>query len=178
MKRFLICLFVFSVLMKLIAAYYAGNKFDPTLWEYDTIAMNIVNGQGFSYKWDIAPIAKFNINFRSYLEPFFVILCAAVYYLTKHSILTMLVLQILYASFIPIAVYYIARSMYDMKTAVISSVFSVFVPGILLYSATKLHYMPLYALFICLLVLFTFYFAERPSFKNQIFLGAILGMPF
>ena len=175
-KLFLFCLFVLAVIIKLIVAYYVGNKFTPTLWEYETIATNIINGKGFSFMWNIEPIERFNINFRSIQEPFFPIMCAIIYYFTSHSIFTVLMLQILYASIIPITVYFIALHIYDAKTAILSSIFSVFVPGIVFYSATKLHQMPLYSLFFCLLVLLTLRLFKDFSQKNQILLGVALGI--
>lgn len=164
--------------MKFLTAYYAGNKFTPTLWEYDEIAMNIVNGKGFLYIWDLGPIKHFNIHFRSILEPFFIMICALTYYFTNHSIFTVLIFQILYASFIPIVIYFMVYRIYDVDTAMLASILSVFVPGIILYSATKLHYMPLYALFLCLLILLSLRLYENFSFKNQILLGVLLGVSF
>ncbi len=175
-KLFLFCLFILAVGIKLITAYYLGNKFTPTLWEYEDIAMNIINGKGFLCIWDIEPLEHFNIQFRSIQEPFFPIWCAMIYYVTNHSIFTVLILQILYASLIPIAVYYITYRIYDIKTAIISSICSVFVPGIVLYSSTKLHHMPLYSLFFCLALLSALNLFENFSNKNQILLGLVLGV--
>jgi len=175
-KSFLFYAFILAVGIKLIVAYYLGNKFTPTLWEYENIAMNIINGKGFLYTWGIEPLKRFNIQFRSIQEPFFPICCAVIYYFTDHSIFTALILQILAASLIPIVIYFITDKIYGKKTAIVSSIFSIFVPGIIFYSSTKLHQMPLYSLFFCLSILLTLSFFEKPSSKNQILLGIILGI--
>ena len=131
---------------------------------------------GFLYIWNIEPIRQFNIQFKSIQEPFFPIWCAIIYYFTNHSIFTVLMLQILYASIIPITVYFIALHIYDAKTAILSSIFSVFVPGIVFYSSTKLHQMPLYSLFFCLSLLLALRLLKNFSNKNQILLGIALGI--
>lgn len=174
---FLFILFFISVIIKLIVAYYLGNRFQPKLWEYEEIATNIINSKGFLYLWpDLKPIQRFNIQFRSIQEPFFPILCAVTYFFTHHSILAVLMLQILYTSLIPIIIFYIARKIYDSKTAILTVILSLFLPGITFYSAVNLHQMPLYSLFFCIILLLTLTLFEKFCLKNQILLGIVLGI--
>jgi len=175
---FLSGLFIAAVCMKLLAAYYMGNGFHPKVWEYEEISTNIINGKGFLNLWDLEPIKRFNIHFRSLQEPFFPILCAAVYFLTNHSIFAMLMLQIFYTSLIPIVLFYISYRIYDLKTAISTGVFSLFLPGITFYSAVNLHHMPLYSLFFCLMLLFALKLADDNRLRNQLLLGVIFGVGF
>ena len=71
------------------------------VFEYEEIANNILTGDGFRYNF-------YGVEYRSFVQPFYPIFTALVYYLTNHSYIAMLIIQSIVSSLLCLSVYFIA----------------------------------------------------------------------
>ena len=72
-----------------LMGFVATDRFrHPEVWESEVVATNLLEGRGFTYETLGTP-------YRSYMEPLYPALCAAVYRVTDHSFLAMGLVQVL-----------------------------------------------------------------------------------
>jgi len=176
-KRFLTAVFMASLILKLFYGYVFENKFHPLKYDfgpYETMAANFSHGKGLIYETKInetLTITRYNEDELAYP-----LMCGFVYTLTRHSVIIMLLIQCLYASLIPVVIYLISKSLFNVDVGRLSALLAIFVPGIMVYAAAKIHSMTFYSLVFCAALWAAVRFMRRQSAGNVIFLGIMLGL--
>ena len=124
---------------RLAAGWVVGNRFQPTTWEYETLATNMLAGQGYV------------IDYRDYgqskalMSPGYPLLTYLVYRVFGVNHALMLFVQALLMTAFGMAVWALARFLFrDAATALAAGLLAVLHPGILYYSSVNLHSMMLY----------------------------------
>ncbi len=176
-KRFLILIFVFSVLLKISYGYIFENKFHPAKFDFsphEVMATNFIQGKGLVYEMEIND----NLTINRYYEDelIYPLICAFVYLMTNHSVVAMLFVQILYTSFIPIFIYYLSKSLFDLKVARLSAVLAACSPGIIVYATAKIHSMTFFSLIFCISLWAALRFIKKQNTVNAVLLGIMLGL--
>lgn len=175
-KQFLFLIFIISLLLKISYGFIFENKFHPTRFDFsphEAMATNFIQGKGLTYEMRINENLTITRHYED--ELVYPLLCGLVYLLTKHSFMAMLLIQILYTSFIPIFIYLVAKMLFDEKVSSLSAVLSALSPGIIVYSTSKIHSMSLYALVYCISLFAVFKYIKKQGNFNAIFLGVMLG---
>ena len=115
-----------------LGAFIALDRFEhPSLWESETIATNVLSGQGFVFETLGAP-------YRSYMEPLYPALCAFVYRLTDHSFVALALVQLALGTALVALVYACARRVVPEAGALMAAALTAVHPGLVEYS-TKFH---------------------------------------
>lgn len=137
--------------------------------EYGTLAANIINGQGFiiGYLGDAI--------YRSFCEPLYPFICAAIYFLTDHSLFMMGLAQAVFSSAIAVIIYYCARALYREGTAILAAILTALHPGLIIYT-TKHNPFILDTLCICLVLLFMIKLFNKLNLRNVVISGLISGL--
>lgn len=141
----------------------------PEVFEYEVITNNILNGKGFLYYF-------FHVEQRAFIQPFYPVFTAIVYYLTKHSQIAMLAIQSIASSALCFIVYNIAVKLTDVKQALLCAALVAFHPGLTIYSVLKLHPLTIDAFFYLLAIAFILRFIQKPGNKNAILTGSFIGL--
>lgn len=176
-KIFLVILFIFSLLLKLFYGYLYENKFHPDKYDFsphEEMAINFMQGNGLVYEYKIND----NLSIKRYYEDelLYPLICGIVYFITKHNVLIMLLTQMFYVSFIPIFIYFISRQILGIKTARLAAILASLAPGIIVYSAGKIHSMTFYSLVFCVLLWAALRFIKSQNTANVLLLGGMLGI--
>lgn len=143
--------------------------FPLQLWEYETIANNILAGQGFIFPHFGGVI------YRSYCEPLYPFVCAAVYFLTHHSIFALGLVQAVFSSAIAVSVYFLARSLYGQKIALLAGTLTALHPGLIIYT-TRQHPLTFDALLISLTLLAIVKIYNKLNWHSLIIGGLVSGL--
>jgi len=118
---------------KLLSGLFLLNIYNgPGVFEYETIANNILNGKGFLYNFH-------GVEYRAYIQPFYPVFTAIVYYLTSHSQIVMLVIQSILSSGLCFIIYSIAIRFTGEKQALLAAALIALHPGLAVYSILELH---------------------------------------
>lgn len=157
-----------SFFIKILLVLLLKEGRNPESFEYETIANNILSGEGFIYYF-------FGVAQRAFLQPLYPVLSAVVYYLTNHSHMAMLIIQSLVSSLIPLAVYFIAIRLASHRQALLAALLVAFHPGLVVYSVFKLHSLVLDTFLYLLFIVAVLKFIENPGVKNAFLAGIIAG---
>jgi hypothetical protein len=112
--------------------FVATDRFrHPEVWESEVVATNLLEGRGFTYETLGTP-------YRSYMEPLYPALCAAVYRVTDHSFLAMGLVQVLLGTALVWLVMVCALSIALPPVALVAGLLAAVDPGLIVYT-TKLH---------------------------------------
>ena len=138
-------------------------------WEQETIALNMLSGNGFTY----AHLG--GVVYSSYCEPLYPYLSAAVYALTAHNVFVLEVIQALFSAAACLVVFFCAKRIFSMPAAWIAALLVAVHPGLIVYTA-KLHPLNLDVFFISLTLLALMRLAEDTGNKNLIIAGLVSGI--
>ena len=131
-KRLLYIIFVLAIITKLLSGLFLNAYSGPEVFEYETIANNILNGKGFLYNF-------YGVEYRAFVQPLYPVFTAIVYYLTSHSQIAMLVMQSIVSSGLCFVIYSIAIRFTGEKQALLAAALIAFHPGLAVYSTLNLH---------------------------------------
>ncbi|HLG71789.1 MAG TPA: glycosyltransferase family 39 protein [Chloroflexota bacterium] len=162
-----------SVLLALVARLgyllISGRLFHPETWEYESIALSILAGQGARYEHNGAVFMAFS---TSALYPF---LNAAVYWLTAHSQTAMALVQVALSTLTVWLVVGIGTRAVGLAAAVTAGVLYALHGPSLVYVG-KLHPLVLDTLFTALVLFGTVLLRERRSASAAAFAGLMFGL--
>ncbi len=140
----MIACFFLSLLARTITIFVLGRHLHSDVWEYDTIATNILSGRGYVFNHNGTEYLFFPNMLYSYLS-------AAVHFTTHRNYLIVELLQVLIASFSVVPLMKIAARIFDEKTAIITGLLYSFHPGLIVYSS-KLHELTLVIFFLLVIL--------------------------
>lgn len=165
--RVLVAVLVLAAVARL-GAFVTLHRFTtPEVWESETIATNLLEGRGFTYP-------TLGQTYRSYMEPLYPALCAAVYRFTNHSFLALGLVQVALGVALVWLVFACARRIAAEEAAILAAALAAVHPGLVLYT-TKFHPFVLdSALWFGVFAAVLAFRADRP-WRSAIFAGALLG---
>lgn len=124
--------FLAALGIRLAGGWWLGHFAHPVAWEYETIADNLLHGNGFL-------IHYLEIPYRAFTLPLYPVLCAAVYALTNHSHTALLVLQCFISALACLQVRAIGMLIFEKPSIALAGAWLVaFHPG-LIHFASRLH---------------------------------------
>jgi len=159
-----IYIFFIALAVRILTIILIRHEF----WEYEEIAANLLNGRGFAY---------FHLGtvYRSYCEPFYPFFCSVIYFLTKHNVFALELMQAIFSSAIAIVIYFCAKNTYGQKVACLASILVALHPGLIIYTI-KLHPLTFDALFISLVLLVMMKLLNHFNWYNIIISGLSVGL--
>lgn len=92
-QRALIAIAVLAFALRLAYAARSGELRAPQVWETEQIATNLVEHHRFTFTYEHAPLTA-----QAYVEPLYPFVAAGVYVVTNHSLMAMVLLQLLIAA--------------------------------------------------------------------------------
>ncbi len=164
-----ITLFWTAAFIRLGFVILTGRLWHPELWEYESIAKNILQGTGFVFK-------HFGTSYRSYCEPLYPYFVAAVYFISRHSQPALVLAQIFLSA---LTVVFAGKSALlltkSMTIAWAAGLLMSIHPGLVIYSA-KQHPLNLDALFFTLVIWSAFAYADHPTRPRILLMGILTGL--
>jgi len=167
-KRIIAVVFISAFILRISWMLITNSHVHPQIWEYENIAINLLNGRGFTY-------FHLNTAYRSFVQPLYPFFCTVIYLFTNHSYLILQLVQIIISSFICVIIFEIAGIIFDRRIAVFSAILAVFHPGMIVY-AVKLHPLVMDTFLISLVALAFLHLRSNFSVRNQIVTGTISGL--
>jgi len=168
-RRLLIAIGGIAFLLRLAFSIKTGLLWHPETWEQEIIVNHLLAGEGFIYEY-------LNTVYRSYTEPLYPGLAAAVYLFTGHSQPALVVVQMLLSA--ATAVFAAQCGWHvtgDRRVAALAGLGVAAHPGLILYS-TKLHPLVLDSLFLTLIVWACLRYACSPNARKAAGIGLLCGL--
>ena len=167
-KVCMICI-VLSIVVKVFFLVASGVWARPQTFEYEQAAVNMLNGNGFYY-------TNFGSKYYSGIAMGFPALCYLVYRIFGHHHLLIIAIQIIATSILVIPTSYIARRIFDDRTAMLTAFFVAFFPPFIIYSASKIHPLSIYSLLFALLVIVFIRLKESITPVRIVSTGIVVGL--
>jgi 4-amino-4-deoxy-L-arabinose transferase-like glycosyltransferase len=173
LKKVMIILFSFSLLINMIFVIYRQDFYSPMTWESGELAKSFINGQGFSYSFFGNPL-----QLSSVMAPFYPVFLAIAYLINGITPLTFAAIQIFQAiiqssSVVIMAI--LANRLFDRYVAAVSAILFSIYPDYI-YGVTLIHHMTFVTFFILLLILYLVKLKDGPNARVSAICGAILGV--
>jgi hypothetical protein len=162
--------FVLAVLARIVGQVALGAYAQPDVFEYEAVATNLVNGQGYTYA---SPDGGIYVASQS--SPLYIVLTAGVYLLTNHSQAAMLVLQALFGGATAVLALWLGAYAFSRPAGIVAGMLVGLDPALIAYS-TELHSLTLDALVDVALVCGSVALPPRPGASRLGSLGALFGL--
>ncbi|MEI8176304.1 MAG: glycosyltransferase family 39 protein [Candidatus Omnitrophota bacterium] len=143
-RGYLILLFVLAAFTVRLAAIFALRYHThPNVWEFDTMAMNILEGKGYVYH-------NLSIDQKLCGYPFFPYFSALIHWITHRNYLAFEIIQVALASLAVIPLAILTRKLFGLSASLIAQAAYCLHPGLIVY-AGKIHELTL-SVFLLLLI--------------------------
>lgn len=155
--------------LRLAVVVGTGRLAAPEVFEYDTMAINLLEGRGLVFE-------ALGRQYAAFTGPVYPALCAGVYAVTGRSRPAMVLLQAVVSSVIPLVTAAIGRRLFGPAAGLAAGLLVAVHPGFLIYG-TKLHPLAVDALLFSLIMwgaLATR--SPRPSRRRVVGIGVALGL--
>ncbi|OGX40532.1 MAG: hypothetical protein A3C53_08890 [Omnitrophica WOR_2 bacterium RIFCSPHIGHO2_02_FULL_68_15] len=167
-SRFLFGICVVAFLLRIGAFLWLDRAHHPDVWETETVATNLLEGRGFVFHF-------MGTDYRSYVEPLYPWLCAAVYGLTGHSFLALGIVQALLGTALVWLVFVCARRMASDAIGQLAALLAAVHPGLILY-ATKFHPLILDSLLMAAVAAACLVWSPKRPWRSTILVGLLVGL--
>jgi 4-amino-4-deoxy-L-arabinose transferase-like glycosyltransferase len=168
-RRLLVCAALLGFALRFGYAAATGALRHPQVWETEQIATNLIEGRGFSYE-------AWSLTYRSYAEPMYPYLAAAIYLVTGHSRTALVLVQLLIASLmIYVGGRAAALAANDEAAGVVAAVLLAVHPGLIRYSSV-LHPFVLDAFFFLAAGAALVRCRQRPTLGRSCAAAALIGL--
>lgn len=157
----------FAARITVLAVARATGRF-PEFWEYETIARNILAGEGFVYR-------LMGIPHVAYVEPVYPFFVTAVYFVAGFRLMVLGVLQSAVAAALAPVVYAFALRTFGRRSAIAAGALIALHPGLAGY-ASKLHPLSFDALAIALVALTLLRLLAAPNARGAALFGVATGV--
>lgn len=141
----------------------------PAGWEYETIANNLLAGEGYAYDF-------LNTRYMSFNTPLFGLLCAGVYAVTNHSYFAILLIQSFFTVCLALTVFKIATTIFDGYVGLLAAGLVAFHPGFLYYDVFNLLPFSLDSFLIAAITLLILKNKDNPTLKGALAIGGLIGI--
>ncbi len=156
-----------SFIFRFISLFILGRNVTPEVWEYDTIALNIIQKKEYV-------IDQLNTTYHSLGYPLYPILCSIFHILTQRNYFILEIFQVILSVTTCYFVYLIAGKIYNKKVAYLSSFLVAVHPGLIVYS-TKMHELTL-VIFLITLIFWLILILDWAKTYNNFLIGALIGV--
>jgi 4-amino-4-deoxy-L-arabinose transferase-like glycosyltransferase len=154
--------------VRVVAFLALDRHHSPDVWESETIARNLLEGRGFTYQF-------LGTTYRSYMEPLYPGLCAAVYALTGHSFLALGLVQAALGTLLVWLVFACGRRIAGDAAGLWAAGLAAVHPGLIAYT-TKFHPFVLDALLLLAVLAAGLFFSTSRPLRAAVVLGAAIGL--
>lgn len=174
MKRIRYWLYLFiliGILVRIAVVFITNSHINPELFEYEDVITHIFQGKGFTHSND-----KFQLDYYAAIHPLFTFICAWIYWLTNHSYLAVEIFQILISVMCGLLVFKLASEIFNGTISLIAAILIIFHPGLIIYSATKIHSQVLDTFFFTLIAFWILKAKKTLRLSDFILLGVFIGI--
>jgi 4-amino-4-deoxy-L-arabinose transferase-like glycosyltransferase len=169
-RKLLLAVVVMAFALRLTYAATSGALRHPQVWEQERIATNLVEHHAYLYE------TGSGARYRSYVEPMYPFLAAAVYLVTGHDQTVLVLLQLLIAA---ATVWMTARATRlatgDDRTAIAAALLLAVHPGFIRYSSV-LHPLVLDAFFFIAAAAALVRYRHAPTLRHGLVAAAVIGL--
>jgi 4-amino-4-deoxy-L-arabinose transferase-like glycosyltransferase len=148
---------------------FENGKIRLESWEQETIALNILEGNGFVYN-------DLETPYRAYCEPLYVYFVTLIYHLfgKNHALLGFL--QALISTCLCLVVYACGKKMFNKNVGVLAMILTAMHPGLIVYT-TKIHplNMDVFLITVLLLLFVRLFYAKTIFLKDMVLAGLAAG---
>ena len=168
-SKAVILILLFGLIIRLAIAFGTGSFTQPTVFEYEETAQNIIAGKGFCEQ-------IFGTKYYAYLEPFYPFLVAFFYRFTPFDKAGLIILQIFTSTLLGVIIYLIAKDIFSHAVGVMACILTILHPGLIIYSTQNLHPLIFDAFLFGLLILAFFRVNNLHGIWAYIGAGLVLGI--
>ena len=159
---------VFSIAVKVAVLLLTQTWGSPRTWEYESIAVNLLNGRGYVSQYLDQPN-------RSAFQPFYPVFCALLYRLFGHHSEVVQLAQMLAGTLLCLVAYDLARRLFSVRAGLWAAWLVALHPGLSYYSTANLHVLVFDALFFLSVVWAFVVIDEGYRLKHFVASGLALG---
>ena len=167
MNKKIILIVISAFVLRLAALILLGRHVNPERWEYDYIAVNLIQHHGYVF-WHL------NTTYHTYAYPVYALLTAVFHLLTNYNYFILELFQISLSAFSCYFIYLISEIIFDKKTGLIAAILVATHPGLIVYS-TKLSEVTL-IIFLLSLTFLLILKLDMLKVRNNILLGLLIGI--
>ncbi len=166
-NKMLAAILFIAFAVRTLAVFILGRHITPELWEYDVLAVNILNGKGYV-------IENLNTYYKSLGYPLYAYFSAFIHLVTGKNYFILALLNAFMSVAIVYLVYCIGKKMANKKVGLLSAVLVALHPGLIVY-ATKIHELTLIVLFVCL-IFWLIISTDLRKLRNNVMIGGLIGI--
>lgn len=170
-KTYLLIFVIVGVILRLGVVFVTKSNLNPELFEYEDVIRHLFAGEGF-----ILDNSKFHLHYYAAIHPLFTFICAGIYLLTNHSFLAVEIFQILISVATGIILYKIGSEIFNKNAGLIAAFFTIFHPGLIIYSTTKIASQTLDTFFFTLIVFWILKTRRTLKISDFLLLGIFIGL--
>jgi 4-amino-4-deoxy-L-arabinose transferase-like glycosyltransferase len=167
-QRLALGLCLLALLLRVAAFFALDRAHHPDVWESEAIALNLLEGRGFVYSF-------LGTTYRSYMEPLYPALCAAVYALTGHSFLALGLVQAALGTLLVWLVFACGRRLSTDRAGLWAAGLAAIHPGLIAYT-TKFDVFVVNAPLFLLVLLACVTFSPGRPWRSAALVGAAIGV--
>ncbi|MEK7746869.1 MAG: glycosyltransferase family 39 protein, partial [Elusimicrobiota bacterium] len=158
---------ILAFIVRLYSLFLLGRHNTPEVWEYDTIALNMIQQKGYIFNY-------LNTTYHSYIYPVYPFLTALSHLITGRNYFVLEIFQIILSAVTCYFIYLIAKLIFNQKVGLLSSFLVALHPGLIVYS-TKLHELTL-VIFLLTVIFWLIISLDYSKVYNNIFTGILIGI--
>src|SRR3989338_298925 len=149
-----------SFTMKVFLFFHYKAYSSPTMWEFQTIAQNLLAGKGYL----MSP--RFGVEYKAYIAPFYPILSYLIYSVFGVKPGIIMLLQIGASCVLIYCVYVLSKELFhNFYCAFIAAGLVAFHPALIVYSVFQCHELIFIALFYTIVLYLSLCVSRKPSLK-------------
>lgn len=162
-------IFIISFTLQLAVMLITGGYIHPEVYEYDEIARNLLTKHVFMCH-------RLGTEYYSLVPPVYPLLYAAVCALSNYSHTAVLLVQMALYALSCVLIYMIGANVFDRRVGIIAAVLSIFHPGLVLYSTTKLHELSTVTFVFFLTIFAMIVSKDGSSYKKSFTVAALIAL--
>ena len=162
---YIILFLAFAV--RTFAIFLLGKDVKPELYEYNTLALNIIHGKGYIYHF-------MNTDHRTFCYPGYSYLIAFIHWLTHENYLILELFQVLLSVISCALLYLVASRLFGKKVGLLAAFLMAMHPGLVIYT-TKIHDLSFVVLIITL-IFWLMLKLEPGRLINNVLIGIVIGV--
>src|SRR6185295_19006198 len=151
--------------VRILLIMWLGTNAQPVPWAFEVIANNLLTGRGYYFN-----------GYYSHAPPLYVFLCAAIYSLTNHNYLAVLIVQSAFSVLLSATIFAIAKMLFDDTIALLAAALVAFHPGFVYYDVFNLIPLSIDAFLISATALSLLKFHYSPTLRKSLLIGALIGI--
>lgn len=156
-----------AVVLRIAAIFLLGRHINPEVWEYDTLALNMIHGKGYV-------MDALNTQYYSLGYPGYALFSALSHIITNNNYFILELVQVALAALTCFLVYLIGKKIFNEKAGLVAAFLAATHPGLIVYS-TKIHEMVLVA-FLIAIIAWLIISLDWTKKGSNFFVGILIGI--